>query len=107
MIWHSIRQQVDENELDIAKSGLSINLGSQAMQALLYKRTDDMLDTSQLVYHHKKSVQNEAGLETAAVAAASSSAADCLISYVMLIAAEVSQEECFVSVRKKRVQLRC
>ena len=54
----SIRQ-VDENELDIAKSaGLSINLCSQAMQALLHKRMDDMLETSQLVYHHKNTGRN-------------------------------------------------
>jgi hypothetical protein len=73
-----------------------------------------VLETSQLVYHHKNFVQNEAGLETAAAAA--SSAADHLIkklhdskgvSYVMLTA-EVSQGECLVvSVRKKSVQLQC
>ena len=111
MIRCSIRQ-VDENELDIAKSGLSINLSSQAMQALLYKRTDDVLETSQLVHHHKKAVQNEAGLDTAAAA---SSAADRLIkklqdstgvSYVMLTA-EVSSGESLVSDRKERVQLHC
>jgi hypothetical protein len=100
-------RQADQEALDITRDGLSINLRASEMAALAWQRSQELLRTKTLVYHHRKSRH---GTGSGVNAASVDSPADRLLSLLesskgissVVLTAEVSIGQSLVTVVKKK-----